>query len=463
MTYGADYNYRFPTKQINENGWEMDYSYDENYGNVVSTLDYNQYETEGGSDPFNITSENMMPGGVKTVKAKRWADGNQNSPSGAMYYIWEKTSGNAETMSFFSKNGKKLRDVTFGINDEPVYVDFSYDNYGNIASKSMPYKAGEDAAYFYYVYDKNNRLIQEIFPNGLVKYYSFNKLQKTINSVSADGESRNVIESTNALGWPIQTVDIGGNAINYDYYSDGKLKSTIIGDNALTKIDYEYDGMRNLLRMNDPARGEESYVYNAFGELIQSVNANNGTTTYQYDNIGNIIRRAEAEDNGSNSIVTQWVYNNQKGKIGTVSKIIYGDLQEVNYEYDDLLRIVKEEETINGKVYSTHYTYDKANRKDVVTYPSGVKVKNQYSNTGFCISKVNPNDTTVFWHINDINAMGYIVDYQLGNGLETHREYDNNSYLLNDIFTRKDNRIYQNLSYSYDGYGNLRSRSDNLN
>lgn len=463
MTYGADYNYRFPTKQINENGWEMDYSYDENYGNIVSTLDYNQYETEGVSDPFNITSENMMPGGVKTVKAKRWADGNQNSPSGAMYYIWEKTSGNAETMSFFSKNGKKLRDVTFGINDEPVYVDFSYDNYGNIASKSMPYKAGEDAAYFYYVYDKNNRLIQEIFPNGLVKYYSFNKLQKTINSISSDGESRNVMESTNALGWPIQTVDIGGNAINYDYYSDGKLKSTIIGDNVLTKIDYEYDGMRNLLRMNDPARGEESYEYNAFGELIQSVNANNGTITYQYDNIGNIIRRTEAEDNGFNPIVTQWVYNNQKGKIGTVSKIIYGDIQEVNYEYDDLLRIVKEEETINGKVYSTHYTYDKVNRKDVVTYPSGVKVKNQYSNTGFCTSKVNPNDTTVFWQINDINAMGYVADYQLGNGLETHREYDNNSYLLSEIFTRKDNRIYQNLSYSYDGYGNLRSRSDNLN
>ena len=459
MNYGEEYNYRYPTATINENGWEVDLAYDNDYGNVRSTHDYNSFTTESDSDPFEITVEKVLPDGIKCVDARRWAKGNKHSPKDAVYYNWSKTTGNAENLTFFSKTGKKLREVTFGLNGEAVYVDMTYDAFGNMSSKSMPYIAGDEPKLYYYIYDKNNRLIEEVYPNGLVKNYSYNKFQRMINTVSPDGDSRNVEEIENPMGWRMQTVDIGGNTINYEYYSDGKLKSSMIGDNEQTKVEYEYDGRRNLLRMNDPACGEVVYSYNAYGELMEHTNAKNCVTTYAYDNMGNIIVRLESGENGQDPVVTQWIYDQNKGKIGMLSRIIYGDSHVVEYDYDDLLRLVGVDEMVNGRNYTTLFDYDKANRANVVAYPSGVTIQKQYSNSGYNKAIVNQKDENVLWKAESANAMGYIVDYQYGNGIQTKREYDKETSLLTGIYSRSDKITYQNLVYSYDGFGNLVGRT----
>ena len=460
FNYGEEYNYRYPTKTINENGWEVNYSYDNDYGNILSTLDYNLFETESSSDPFEITVEKTTPDGIKKLKAKRWASGNKYAPQNASYYCWEKTTGNAEKMSFFTKNGIKLRDVAFGLNGEAVYVDMTYDDLGNMLSKSMPYAAAAEAVTYNYVYDNNNRLIREAHPNGLVKNYSYNKLQRTINTVSPDGVSHNVFESFNPMDWRVQIIDIGGNKIDYEYFSDGKLKNAMIENNPQTKVEYEYDGCRNLLKMKDPALGETTYNYNAFGELKSTTTAKNCVTSYDYDDMGNILRRVESDSKGQNDVETQWIYDNKKGKIGTLSQIIYGDSQVVSYNYDDLLRLTNVNESINGVEYLTNYSYDDANREEYVTYPSGMTIKKQYSNSGFYKTMIDPSDNTVLWKTNAANAMGYITDCQLGNGLKTQRKYDEKTGFLKAIFTKGDGNIVQNLSYSYDAFGNLTNRTN---
>ena len=116
-----------------------------------------------------------------------------------------------------------------------------YDVRGNMISKSMPYIAGEDVNNYYYVYDNQNRLVEEIWPNGLVKNYHYNGLQTTVNTVSPQGVCQVEVETYNPMGWRIQTIDIGGNIIDYEYYSDGNLKNTLIGGNPKTKVSYEYD------------------------------------------------------------------------------------------------------------------------------------------------------------------------------------------------------------------------------
>ena len=459
MTYAPEYNYRFPTTTINENGWEVNTSYDSNYGNVLSVLDYNQFETESCSDPFEITFEKMMPDGTKNVSAKRWAKGNKHAPKDAVYYYWTKTTGNAENLTFFNKKGNKLRDVTFGLNGEAVYIDFTYDDYGNVASQSMPYIADDDPQICYFVYDQNNRLIEEIYPNGLVKNYSYNHNQRIINTISPEGVTHEVVEVENPMGWRIQTVDIGGNSIDYEYYSDGKLKSATIDGNEQTKIDYEYDGRRNMSKMKDPALGEILYNYNAFDELIMMTNAKNCVTTYNYDNIGNMIGRVELDEDGQNAVATQWVYENKKGKIGMLSSVTYGDSQNIIYDYDDLLRIVSVDETINGKNYQTMFTYDDANRVTDVIYPNNLAIQKQYSNSGYYKSIRLDDNKNVLWKAIQANASGYVVDYQYGNGVKTQKKYDAETNLLKGICTSYDNLTYQNLSYSYDGFGNLVNRS----
>ena len=460
--YGKEYNYRFPTSKINENGWAVNVLYDNDYGNVLSTVDYNQFATEIEADPFEITKEMVLPDGTKNVKARRWADGNKNAPADASYYTWEKTSGYAEKMSFYNKNGQLLRDVTVGINGEAIYVDMQYDDRGNMASKSMPYIAGDEVKRYFYLYDNDNRLVEEVYPNGLVKDYSYNGLQKTISTVSPDGVSHVVVETYNPMGWRVQVVDIGGNVIDYEYYSDGKLKNTLIGGSPLTKVEYEYDGRRNLSKMKDPSSGETHYEYNAYGELKMKKTAKNCVTTYEYDDRGEMVQRRETDQNGGNAIVTQWVYDSSKGKLGTLSSVVYGDSHSVSYDYDDLLRLVKTKETIKGEEFVTNYSYDGANREEFVTYPSGLTIQKSYSNSGYYNTMTNPQTEMVLWHTNAANAMGYITDYQVGNGVETHRDYDELTCLLSGIVTDFNGKHYQNLSYSFDGFGNLINRTSKV-
>ena len=461
VSYGEEYKYRFPTSKTNANGWEVNMSYDSNYGSMRATEDYNSFETVNDVDPFEINKEVILPDGTKTVKVKRWANGNKHAPQFASYLIWKKTTGYAETMSFYAKNGDLLRDVTFGLNGEAVYVDMQYDAKGNMISKSMPYIAGDDANNYYYVYDNNDRLIEEICPNGMVKSYSYNGLQRTITSVSAEGLSYVVTELYNPMGWLVQTVDIGGNTIDYEYFSDGKLKSTTINGNALTKVEYEYDNRRNMLRMNDPAIGETQFEYNAYGELKMKQTARHCVTNYEYDGTGEMISRHESDSNG-NVTDTHWIYDGKKGKIGTLTSVVYGNSHVVSYDYDDLLRLTGVTETIHGKDYITNYSYDAANREEHVTYPSGVKIQKKYSNSGYYNMLTLPDEDKVLWRSDASNAMGYITDYHVGNGLETHRDYDSESFLLSGIITTNDDGQYQKLSYSYDGFGNLINRTDNL-
>lgn len=458
--YDPEYNYRFPTTRINENGWDVTMSYNSNYGNLIATLDYNSFETASDSDPFEINKEVVLPDGTISFKAKRWARGNEHSPQDAVYYIWEKTTGNAEKMSFYNQTGRLLREVTFGLDGEAIYVDIQYDVKGNMTSKSMPYIAGDEVKSYYYVYDINDRLLEEVCPNGMVKSYSYNGLQRTITSVSSEGVSRVVVEIYNPMGWRMRTVDIGGNIIDYEYFSDGKLKSTTINGNSSTKVEYNYDGRRNLLRMNDSASGETLFDYNAYGELKMKRTARNCIFTYEYDALGQVIRREEIDHLG-NVVVTQWNYDNKKGKLGTLSSVTYGDSHAISYDYDDLLRVSCATEMIRGKEYATHYLYDAANREEFVTYPSGVTIQKKYSNSGYYRTMAVPDDNLILWRSNKANAVGYVTDYQVGNGLKTRLSYDGESYMLNGILTESADKTYQDLSYCHDGFGNLINRTSN--
>lgn len=462
LVYGEEYNHRFPTISVNENGWEIHNTYNQDYGIMKSSVDYNDFKANKESDPFEITVKEALPDGLVTIKTKRWSAGNQHAPKEAVYYTWEKTSGKAEKLSFFTKTGLDIRDVTFGLNGEAIYMDYSYDDYGNVIIKSKPYIAGEEVMNCYYVYDKNNRLVEEIFPNGLVKYYAYNKLERTIISEASDGRQQTIIETVNPEGWRISTVDIGGNTISYSYYSDGKLKSTIVNGDESTKVEYEYDNKRNMTKMKDPASGETCYEYNAYNELKWMRTPKNCETTYEYDMIGNTIQRMEMDENGSNAVLTQWIYDNKKGKVGTLSKIVYADKQMISFDYDELLRVSGIVETIDGCQYNTKYKYDGAGREELVSYPSGFEVQKQYSNSGYYRSMIDIEKGTELWRSNNADAMGFVTDYNVGNGLSTLCEYDAKSDRLSAINTRGQDKVYQDLSYTYDDFGNLTSRAKNI-
>lgn len=458
VEYSPDYNYRYPSAFVNEKGWRTDVRYSDCLGLAASTVDYNDFVMNTSDDILGVTSVCLMPDGVEVVKTKRWANGNKHAPDNAMYYCWEKSTGKAESMVFYHKDGKRLRNVTFDLNGEAVYVDMKYDDFGNLSARSLPYLYGENADYVYFIYDKHNRIIEEIYPNGVRHEYSYDGFSKTMTTIATDGNVQSKTELTNEKGWVVRTVDVGGNVLTFDYYSDGLLKSSQIGNNSATKVSFEYDHRRNKSKVDDPSSGIVSYEYDAFGNLLKTVMPEKGTITCSYDASGLLVSRKISNRNGD-VVETKWVYDNSKGKKGMLRQVSHGNSHSTVYSYDDLLHLVSVNETIDGVGYATLYEYDPAGRELRKTYPSGVEIENQYSNSGFLKSVSDIESGVVMWKTNNTDAFGNITDYQLGNGVRTQLGYDEDFKYLKSIYTCNDKKVYQNLSYSYDDFGNMTNRT----
>lgn len=459
--YGDKYQYRYQTKSINEIGDVISCEYDDDYGMLTKTIDYNQFETTSVKDPLGIDDILQLPDGIQQVKSLRWSHGNEYAPKNSSYYCWEKSSGNAEKMIFYHKNGTELRSVTFDIKGEPIIKDISYDDFGNIISETLPYNADGEKILMSMQYDKYNRIVKTLYPNGLTYDVSYNGNKVVTNMIAKNGVTKTKVDDFNVRGWLVNTTDVGGNKIEYEYYSDGLMKSAQINSNDNTKITVKYDNNGNRSCLIDPNYGTITYVNDALGNIIKVVSSNGNVVEYEYDVLGRKIRMNEFDKKLNNKTTTQWIYEDQDGKRGVLKKV-YNGIHSTEYFYDDQLRVANTIETVNGKKYNTSYTYDKANRISTITYPTGLTLLRTYSNSGYDLACQNKGDETLLWKTVKTNSLGCITEFQLGNGMRTLYSYDPYTSMINNIYTSKEDNVVQNDMYEYDDFGNMTSRSKNV-
>lgn len=101
-------------------------------------------------------------------------------------------------------------------------------------------------------------------------------------------------------------------------------------------------------------------------------------------------------------------------------------------------------------------SYNALGLVDMITYPTGLKVKNNYASNGILTSVSNANTGNVYWKLEALNARGLIEEELLGNGLATTYTYDEKRGFITGISTLG----VQNWAYSFDAVGNLTARRD---
>ena len=457
--YGDKYQYRYKTKTLDEMGRMITCEYDGDYGVLMSTTDCNGFSTSVTKDPIGIRDAVVMPDGMKVMKQLCWSRNNKYAPDNATFYIWEKSLGKAETMVFYHKTGAELRTVSFDINGNAVFVDKFYDDYGNLKQESLPYYESQDEMFVSNVYDEYNRLIAEDYPDGRHINYMYDGNEVHTICVTADAKERHRKDTYNIKGWLVETKDNVGNRIGYEYYCDGKIKCAQIGD---SRVAVTYDNCRNRSSLYDPNFGLVSYKNDALGNVLKIVNSQS-VVEFDYDASGKMVARIEKDLKRNMENIVRWIYNQEEGKSGLLSKIVKSNGHCVEYEYDDKLRMVNVMESINGVKYNTSYSYDEANRLSTIIYPSGVGILKLYSNSG-CEDEIYDLKTNVrLWKTERTNANGFITEYKVGNGLETKCLYNPKTSLIERIETIKNDKKLQYLSYEYDMYGNLRKRCDMIN
>ena len=223
-----------------------------------------------------------------------------------------------------------------GLNNRNSY---SYDEFGRNTEVSR--------------FQSNNVLLSRVMTaqpthTGIVAPYTYTNRSVTTTSTDLSGKSKSITyDPTGAMS----TVLDDGGTLQYFYNSFGKPTEILLDGSMATSMQYDDLGYQNkLFEVNS---GETIYKYNVIGELTYQKDANNNITdNLVYDELGRLLSKT------TDGKIFTYAYNNSDHGIGQL------DLESSQsngiwnkYHYDANGDLVRLEENIQGKVFTTKYDY----------------------------------------------------------------------------------------------------------
>ncbi len=220
-----------------------------------------------------------------------------------------------------------------------------------------------------------------------------------------------------------------------------------------------------LTAMDHVDRGSWSYVPNSLGELTSQTNARGQTLQMTYDLLGRPLTRVEPEG------TTTWTWGTQPGQyeIGRLAQVSGPGGYAEAYDYDSAGRLVQTTITADGGPYVINRDYNSAGLVDSLTYPAstGAPLRVRYGYDHGLLDRVSDydNPATVFWQLNTMDARGQALDETLGSAnpaISVLSSYDPMTGLLESRTASVGSTLRQDLSFTWDAGGNLKSRTDHI-
>jgi RHS repeat-associated protein len=243
-----------------------------------------------------------------------------------------------------------------------------------------------------------------------------------------------------------------------------------------------YDAYNRPLTVKDKNGHTTTYVYDGFGDLIQQASPDSGTTVYHYDPDANLTSRTDAA-----SVVTNWTYDALDRPLTTTFPADSSENVTLNYDqtghgsgigrltsvtdaagslsrtYDQLGNVLSEQRTNGTNIFTTTYTYDKANRVASITYPSGAVSSYTRDAVGqvtqMPFSATNSDQANTAYNVTHLpfGPVNYL-DYNNG-------DYANFTYDVDYRLTVLNYQTYQGVpyfkwTYGYDNANNVKTITD---
>lgn len=425
-------------------------------GNVKTLTGPNQLTTQWQYDGFGRPLRETRADGTWTRTAYRLCKADDHCPARAVHYVVSQSAGSSPEYTYFDGLDREIRKATQGFDGTRIYTDQVYNERGLVIQQSQPYFAGSDPVWSEIAYDASNRPIREASPDRTIP----GGMAITTTTYEADGLTTKVVDPagratrafTDILGQLVKSEDALGNPVTYIYDAYGNLiEMRDVAGNVTMMV---YDELGNKIQLSDPDSGTTRYEYNALGELIAQTDANGQRITLRYDKLGRLVER-QAPEGG-----TTWHYDTAPGK--GIGKLFFAQGPDgyIQYQlYDDFGRPRDSAYYLdNGEMYTSTVHYDRLGRVDTITYPTGFAVRHGYNAFGYLQRVEQADDSNqVFWEAQRRNARGQLEAFQLGNGLTTEKTYDTLTGRIQTIETAAG--ATQNLEYTFDVQGNLKSRS----
>ena len=455
----------YPTKLTDPTGYWVQTTYDYNTGLPAATLDSEDRTTASTYDNMNRPTRITRPDG--SYVAYDYDD--------AALKITKEVAVDArgnvgKQITRLDKLGRVKQTETFDPEGN-IFVDTEYDGAGRVWKTSNPYRSGEIAVWNETEYDPLDRPTTYDYPDGTTTTYEYPGNQTKVTD--QDGNARRYtydgLGRLEKVEEPNPTLDTP-QVTEYAYTFHGDLKQTTQGTQLRI---FEYDGLRRKTRQTLPESGTTTYEYNAHGLLEWQTDARGVKTTYAYDMGHRLTGRSYS---GGTSTVTTPTVSFTYDTLGN-RKQMTDAMGTVDYHYDTMDRLTREERTLTGLTgtFTSSYVYDRKGNLTQVTYPSGRSVAYNYATGGGCCnsrldSVADKTTNTNVLHTRTYQPFGGTLTQTLGNGATQSFSY-NSRLQLTGITAAAGGHTVMDFSYGYlttdengvtteENTGRVRSRTD---
>ena len=336
-----------------------------------------------------------------------------------------------------------------------IYDDTQYTARGTIAKTSGAYYATQTPHWTVAAYDVQDRPTRITHADGTTAITRYGLRETT--HIDEGGHQR--IEKRDARGHVIERIEkLGRKSLvtTLDYDRAGNLTTVI--DPAGNVSTFQYDSLRRKLKSTEPNLGTWHYEYDDAGRIVAQTDAKGQRTTYEYDALNRRVRQTALANTSEASDIT-WTYDERRrGFFNTGRRTsMNDDAGTVSYNYDDAGRMVNSTRiTPDGTTYTFHKGYDAAGRLLWTHYPDGDSVGNRstplrYDGAGRLksIPGVVRNAT--------YTAAGQLLEQFNSNGTVTTNAYSPRRGWLDSITTRAGSRMIQDISYTRDNEGRIKT------
>jgi RHS repeat-associated protein len=478
--YSADG--RFLTHDQNQLLYTNTYLYN-TWGMQTRHVDIDGMTTRTIYDAVNRPVSAIEASGATHTKSYGWASNSGDNPGfqSAQFSVTTTTTGiSGSKTTFYDYYGRQLRVAYPAFNSSTIYKDTKYKLNGLVDFTTMPYYAtSTPAVTTTYSYDAMDRQTGSVTTSGPTITTAYNVLygpmyivsgleSVTTNTSTSPPQTKTKI--TDASEAVTRIVD-NGNAIDYEYNSNGNPDGEKINYSSSFETQYTYDSYGRLKTKTHLNTGTTTYYYNALNQLTQETDANNTDIYYYYDELGRLIRKTNPDGQYT------YAYDNTIPATSSTGKLIEQTSPystNFKYTYDAFGRRASFGQGTGGGVAYSNYTYDIYGRDSTIEYLSGDKILKNYNNYGFLESI----DLTAsqrglplqrLWKVNSKNELDLTTQTQLfdqvGNPILTFfKDYDNLGFPLERNVDRTFPTTVNNVvdfTYLFDhNTGNLSVRKD---
>ncbi len=283
-------------------------------------------------------------------------------------------------------------------------------------------------------YTDDGRFIKSVTDSvGNTYNYDTNLVNGLLNSVT--DPNNNTTNYTYDSKLRITDIEKGNHKVSYEYANNNLSKIKFGTDNYI----FNYDNFNNTsnVKINNNTLVSNTYEPHN-GNLTKITYGNNDEINYTYDEL-NRLSKVEKENN---------TYTNYYDNLNRISKLVSDDMTHL-YEYDFASRLSTYRNSDN---YESTYEYDKDNNVIEKTEQLNNKYTYNYEyNSDNSLTKLK-NNNSIFNYKYDL--LGRLEEQNINDNYSTKYSYITRTYKTSTMIDKVDDNgtIY---NYSYDKLGNI--------